>query len=308
MQRGAGCRVTTSSYGGAVGAEPCKISFVATTWLITRETEDAQDVREARSIFVPCVETKLLPWPWAPLAGSMEVALGTVLSERSRGRASGPSDQARGATAAPSGCTSDAAAPRLRSERTGSEFPISITLFTSQRSVAAWVASGRPELGLSAALRPSTSKALEREGVAPGITSETGVVGLAERVEDWWIQQGRPALTIRYPTSDVGLQSAEQREAVQVLATLGSVDRRIAYQVTAPPLLRETLERVTKEDWSISFASPSAISNFFAAHAVIPRPPTQVACRGASTERAWNEARPESWPAAITTHSGKSPS
>lgn len=36
-------------------------------WLITREADDARAEREAHggdAIVVPCVETKLLPWPW----------------------------------------------------------------------------------------------------------------------------------------------------------------------------------------------------------------------------------------------------
>jgi uroporphyrinogen-III synthase len=196
------------------------------------------------AILVPCLETKLLPWPW-----------------------SSSSDE--------------------------------LTLFTSRRAVAAWSAAGRPALATVAALAPVTSKALEREGTTPTITSESGAVGLARAIERWWNEQGRPPLQLRYPTSDAGLRSQEQHEALQLLTSLGSVDRRVVYLVTAPAQLRQSLERAARGDWSISFASPSAIEHFFAARPLIETPPSLVACRGASTERAWNERRPESWPTAV---------
>jgi uroporphyrinogen-III synthase len=216
---------------------------VATTWLITREIEDA-GACAPNEIFVPCLETRLLSWPWSPGSSAL-------------------------------------------------------TIFTSRRAVAAWSAAGRPELGVVSALVPVTSKALERDRVTPHITSEGGVVGLARAIEQWWREEGKPSLHIRYPTSDAGLSSDEQKEALGILTALGSVDRRVVYVVTAPPQLRQSLERAAKGDWSISFASPSAIQHFFAARPLIETAPSLVACRGASTERAWNELRPESWPIAV---------
>lgn len=220
---------------------------MATTWVITRETPEPEEgePRLPNAILVPCLETKLLPWPWASSHDE-------------------------------------------------------VTLFTSRRAVAAWTSAGRPALGTTAALFPATSRALEREGLAPAITSESGAVGLARALERWWIAQGKPRLHVRYPTSDAGLHSDEQEEALRVLTGLGSVDRRVVYLVTAPAQLRQSLERAAKGDWSISFASPSAIQHFFAAHPVIETAPSLVACRGASTERAWNELRPESWPSAVS--------
>lgn len=246
MQVDRTCRVTTSSYGRAADGKGCEISLVATTWLLTRETEEVPswEARVPNAIFVPCLETRLLPWPWR-----------TTVDE--------------------------------------------LTIFTSRRAVAAWSAAGRPVLAAVAALLPVTSKALEREGLTPNVTAEGGAVGLARALERWWHEQGEPKLQLRYPTSDAGVSSREQHEALQLLTALGSVDRRVVYLVTPPAQLRQSIERAARGDWSISFASPSAIQHFFAAHPVIETAPSLVACRGASTERAWNELRPESWPPAV---------
>lgn len=229
---------------------------VATTWLLTRESDDAKE----NAILVPCVKTTLLPWPWPP--------------------SSLPARQFRH----PRSAAADG-----------------LTLFTSRRAVDSWVASARPTLNEVAALRPATSSALEQEGVTPLITSPSGVVGLAEAVRAWWISSGKPPLHLRYPTSEAGLRSAEQAEALSVLSEMGEVDRRLAYSVTAPQGLKESLERAARGDWSISFASPSAVEHFFASGAVIAGAPLEVICLGASTQRTWNTARPVGWPAAINS-------
>ncbi len=219
---------------------------MATTWLITREADDARAEREARgaaSIVVPCVETKLLPWPYKPGSGS------------------------------------------------------TLTFFTSRRSVASWVAAGKPPLDDVAALKPATSTMLEAEGLTPAITSEGGVVSLAEKVLAW----AAGPLTIRYPTSDLGLKSPEQARALELLQKAGTVDRRAVYEITAPSNLREALERSARGEWAISFASPSAVQHFFGSGAVLEQAPVRVACLGAATERAWNSARPAGWPQAVNT-------
>jgi uroporphyrinogen-III synthase len=224
---------------------------VATTWLITREADDARSEREARgerSIVVPCVETKILPWPYLPPP-----------AQRGEGRGEG------------------------------------LTFFTSRRAVASWLASRAP-LGEVASLSPATTDALKQSGITPAITSDGGVVSLAEAV----VRVSR-ATRIRYPTSDAGLRSPEQAEALRLLEKLGEVDRRVAYEVAAPAGLREALQAATRDDWSVSFASPSAVHHFFASNAVISRAPRDVACLGASTERAWNLARPEGWPPAVNS-------
>ncbi len=239
MQWQVGGRVTTPSCGRARGQKACETSRVATTWLLTRETDEPRE----DAIVVPCVETKLLPWPF-PLS-----------PEGVRG--------------------------------------CELTLFTSPRAVAAWALS-KPSLEKVAALSPSTSSALERQGVTPDLTVEGGVVALAHAIRAWC----NFPIHFRYPTSNAGLDSPEQAEAIDLLSGIGKVDRRVAYEVTAPAGLRESLGRAAKGDWAISFASPSAVHHFFAARAVIASAPKQVACLGASTQRAWNDGRPKAWPEA----------
>ncbi|MDP2273891.1 MAG: uroporphyrinogen-III synthase [Archangium sp.] len=218
---------------------------MATTWLLTRETDEPR----ADAIVVPCVETKVLPWPF---------------SARS--------------------------APGERVGVRGCE----LTLFTSAKSVAAWVGSNRPPLQKVAALRPATSSELEKHGITPDITAEGGVVALAHAIRAWC----NFPVHFRYPTSNAGLDSPEQAEAIDLLSGIGKVDRRVAYEVTAPAGLRESLQGATKGDWAISFASPSAVHHFFAARAVITSAPKEAACLGASTVRAWNDRRPKDWPEA----------
>lgn len=231
---------------------------MATTWLITREAEDARSERDAwhsrgvSAVIVPCVETKLLPWPWPTTA-----AVGVR------------------------------------------EFQL--TLFTSRRAVASWSASGRPALDVIAALSPATSEALEHEHTTPTLTAEGGAVSLAEAVLTWWTAHHRPPTQVRYPTSEAGLHSPEQAEALRLLAKLGEVDRRVAYGVFPPANLRSSLEHTARGDWAISFASPSAVHHFFGSGAALEHAPSRVSCHGASTERAWNLARREGWPLAVNS-------
>ena len=239
---------------GRVGEKPARPLFVATTWLITREGDDARSEREAwtsrgiDAVLVPCVETQLRPWPW-PAA----------------------------------------------------ETAHHLTFFTSRRAVASWSTSARPPLDVVAALSPSTARALEAERTTPTITAAGGAVSLAEAVLGWWTAQHKPPTRVRYPTSDAGLQSPEQTDALRLLAKLGEIDRRIAYGVFPPADLRSSLERGARGDWAISFASPSAVHHFFASGAAFERAPSRVTCHGDSTERAWNVARPEGWPVAVNS-------
>ncbi len=225
---------------GRGGPEPARSFLVATKWLLTRENDEPRE----GAVVVPCVETKLLPWPFE--------------EEKSRVRGS------------------------------------QLTLFTSPRAVAAWAASNHPPLQKVAALSPSTSAALAVHHVTPDITAEGGVVALAHAIRTWCTFP----VYFRYPTSNAGLDSPEQAEAIDLLSGIGKVDRRVAYEGAAPAGLRESIERATKIDWAIAFASPSAVHHFFAARAIIPSAPKQIACLGASTQRAWNDGRPKEWPEA----------
>ena len=227
---------------------------VATTWLITREADDAREEREAWSArgvstaSVPCVETISLPWPWT-----------------------------------------GAAATNL------------LTLFTSRRAVSSWLAAGKPKLGAVAALAPATSDALAAAGIKPVVTAEGGVIALAQNVLAWWSAQGCPPTQVHYPTSNAGLHAPEQAEALRLLSKLVEVDRRLAYEVRAPEGLKASLERELQGDWAVTFASPSAVHHFLSAGAALARAPVEVVCRGGSTLRAWNSARPAGWPEAVSS-------
>jgi uroporphyrinogen-III synthase len=165
-----------------------------------------------------------------------------------------------------------------------------VTLFTSRRAIEAWVLAGRPALGQVASVSPSTSEALRREGVAVALAVEGGVVRLAQRVVDAGL--GR---AFRYPTSNAGVRSAEQAVAVERLSTVGPVDRRVVYEVSARPGLGEALVKcIGVSAWRITFASPSAIEAFFGALEPA-HPPEEVLCVGQSTARAWDECRPAGW-------------
>ncbi len=220
------------------------------TWLLTREADDARSDREpldARGlpvIEVPCVETSWRAWPWAEAAG--------------------------------------------------------VTLFTSRRTVRAWDQAGRPPLGDVVTLSPASERALLEVGLVPSLAVEGGVVALAEHLVARWEVLGRPPTLVRYPTSNAGLQTPEQRDAMKLLSLLGEVDRRVVYELRAPERLALALAAATTFGWSITFSSPSAVSHFFAALREA-RPPYQVVCLGRSTARAWNELRRAGWPEAITT-------
>jgi uroporphyrinogen-III synthase len=228
---------------------------VATTWLITREADDAREEREAWSargvatVSVPCVETLSLPWPWAR----------------------------------------------------GAETNL-LTLFTSRRAVSSWLAAGKPRLGAVAALAPATSQALLAEGVQPDVTAEGGVIALAQSVLAWWKARGCPPTRVHYPTSNAGLHAPEQTEALRLLSKLVEVDRQLAYEVRAPEGLKASLERAVEDDWAVTFSSPSAVHHFLSAGAALGRAPAEVVCRGGSTLRAWNSARPTGWPEAVSSN------
>ena len=227
---------------------------MATTWLITREADDAREEREAwsargiESVSVPCVETLSLPWPW-----------------------------------------------------TSEDETNLLTLFTSRRAVSSWLAAGKPKLGAVAALAPATSEALESEGIKPVVTAEGGVIALAQSVLAWWSARGCPLMRVHYPTSNAGLHAPEQAEALRLLSKLVEVDRQLAYEVRAPEGLKGTLELALQRDWAVTFSSPSAVHHFLSAGAALTRAPAEVVCRGGSTLRAWNSARPAGWPEAVSS-------
>ncbi len=126
-----------------------------------------------------------------------------------------------------------------------------------------------------AALLPTTASVLAR----PDIAAEGGAVALAQAVVKW--ARGKPPLEVLYPTSDQGLQQAEQLDAVRLLDTVGRVHRHVVYETRAPSGLAEALAKHRGE--AFVFYSPSAVRNFIAAGGVAGR----VLCVGESTAKAW---------------------
>jgi uroporphyrinogen-III synthase len=177
-----------------------------------------------------------------------------------------------------------------------------VTFFTSRRAVTSWLEAGRPSLGAVAAVAPATAEALEAAGVKPEVREAGGVVALAQAVLSWWRARGCPRTRVHYPTSNAGLHAPEQSEALRLLSKLVEVDRQLAYEVRAPEGLQQQLEAAARGAWAVTFSSPSAVHHFFSAGARIAHPPVEVQCRGGSTRRAWNKARPEGWPEVEPSH------
>lgn len=174
-----------------------------------------------------------------------------------------------------------------------------VTLFTSRRAVAAWVAAGKPAMGRLAAVEPHTARAVRDAGARCAITAEGGAVGLAEAVVQWWQASRRPRWRVRYPTSDAGLDAPEQAAALERLSAIGPVQRHAVYEAFAPEGLRARVLEATAAPYALTFASPSAVRHFLAV--APPVAPQRVLCHGASTARAWDAARPATWPAAEHT-------
>jgi uroporphyrinogen-III synthase len=158
-----------------------------------------------------------------------------------------------------------------------------VVLFTSvgavEAAVGALAASQPIEV---AALAPVTSAALGRQHIIPTIEASGGVVALAQAVCESLQQRRISQPRFWYPTSDVGLAGADQSEAVRLLEGLGPVTRTVAYQTRAPESLPADLLALPPV-YGVFFASPSAVTNFYAAG---PRlTPRRVVCWGASTLR-----------------------
>ena len=176
--------------------------------------------------------------------------------------------------------------------------PAPLTLFTSRRTVEAWVSAGRPALADVAAMSPATSGALVQQGVTPLITARGGAVALAHAILASWDGKGCAPSHLHYPVSNAGLRAPEQEEAVRLLERRTRLERRTVYEVHVPEGLAGRLAEATRGEWSAVFASPSAVAHFFSA-CPPTAPPRHVLCMGGSTVRAWDAARMPGWPAAI---------
>jgi uroporphyrinogen-III synthase len=124
-----------------------------------------------------------------------------------------------------------------------------------------------------AALRPACAAVLPEADA----TAEGGAVALARAVSAW----ATPPVEILYPTSEKGLKTPEQAEAVAMLEGLGPVHRHVLYETRAPFGLADALSQHRGDGFV--FFSPSAVEHFLAAGGEASR----VICVGASTARAW---------------------
>ncbi len=158
-----------------------------------------------------------------------------------------------------------------------------VVLFTSIGAVeAAGAALTRSQPIEVAALAPITAAALGRLHVQPAIEASGGVVALAQAVCESLQRRGVEQPCFWYPTSDVGLEGADQADAVRLLERLGPVTRTVAYQTRAPASLPADLLALPA-GYGVFFASPSAVTNFYAAGPGLP--PRRVVCWGTSTLR-----------------------
>ena len=164
---------------------------------------------------------------------------------------------------------------------------------------AAKAGAGVKEGDLVAAVAPSTAAALESLGIVVSLRERGGAVALARATEARVRATGLRAVLVRYPTSPAGLEAPEQAKAVELLASVGKVERAAAYAVRAPAGLGPALDALPKDarlGWLL--ASPSAVDHLFeAGRAAALGPRTRaVVCAGASTLRRYQERRAPPWP------------
>ncbi|MBK7861128.1 MAG: uroporphyrinogen-III synthase [Archangiaceae bacterium] len=159
-------------------------------------------------------------------------------------------------------------------------------LFITSPAAARRLASEWPSRPLKfatayvAALSPATAQVLAKAGIHPHLTAPGGSVALAQAVRAAVSYSG-----ILYPTSDVGLEQGEHHDAVRILEAVGPVRQQAVYLTRAPQHLEAALGPHAGGDFV--FFSPSAVQNFVAAGGRAGR----ALCVGASTARAWREAK-----------------
>lgn len=171
-------------------------------------------------------------------------------------------------------------------------------VLTSRRAARAWLAAGEGG-ALLAATAPQTAALLDDAAAPVLVRALGGALGLAVALRDAWRAAGEPRWALRYPTSDAGEASPEQARALDVLAAVGPVERRVVYRTKAPRGLGRALGAALREPWSVTFHSPSAVAAFLAHRPAAAPPPAHVVCVGASTARAWQARRARGWPTAV---------
>lgn len=174
---------------------------------------------------------------------------------------------------------------------------VPVVFLTSRRAARRYLA--QPErLELVAAMAPVTSAYLGEREVVAAIVAKGGAVPLAEAVVSAWEAQGHPQWHVRYPTSDVALQTKEQALAMQALGLVGPVQREVVYETRTPAGLGQRLADALLVPYGVSFHSSSAVAAFLAEAPARARIPTRVVCFGRSTLAEWNQRRKERWPTA----------
>jgi len=152
-----------------------------------------------------------------------------------------------------------------------------VVLLTSKTALLAVRASLNDFPGLLAAVAPHTSEAARASGFTVHLEAEGGAVALARAVIAHLHQTRITTPAFWYPTSDAGLRSDEQAEAVALLEALGPVTRPAVYETRSPPALHTA---TVPERFHAFFASPSAVEHFLSARLPAPQ---RVACWGHST-------------------------
>lgn len=139
-----------------------------------------------------------------------------------------------------------------------------------------------------AATAPATAQQLEDAGLPVRVRAPGGVVGVARALLEM-LGEG-PRCRVLYPTSDVGEETREHTEAVDLLAPRAELVRGAIYATRPAAGLGDAL-RDLEPQAALIFYSPSAVDAFAVAatQAGVSWPALAV-CVGASTGRAYARA------------------
>lgn len=177
-----------------------------------------------------------------------------------------------------------------------------VLVLTSQRAAQAALESGQ-RWRLIAATAPATAAFLTSHQLGVDIAAHGGVIGLAEAVAQAWGARGKPQWHFCYPTSDAGLDRDEQLRAIELLATIGPVERAVVYETHPVAGLAGALAPLLGSAWAACFSSPSAVEAFLDARPPQTQAPAHAVCFGRSTAIRWNALHPAGWSDAVLTHS-----
>ncbi len=189
--------------------------------------------------------------------------------------------------------------------------------FAARLVISQWPGETREtgDVVVTAAVAPVTAATLESAGLPVTIRAGGGARGLAEAVVAWIAERrsaegcsARGAPRVLYPTSQIGLISAEQRAAVSQMRRVATVIRGVAYATRARSGLAAILRDALPQSAGVVFYSPSAVSAFLRAlgessDGFAPRA-WKAICVGGSTARAWDRGRSPGRPRALRLDPG----